>query len=102
MRTYLIPTVERPIWPGSPLSKIIDVLNYVCANYNGHNGGSEDNEDLWKRDVDAAIYMNNLREIGGEIDPEQKFGMGFGGNHFWVHNLHGERVYIIYARRCNF
>lgn len=96
--SLLIPVVERQIWPDSPLAKIVDVLNYAVAEFNQGKISK-----TWREHLQSYMQMNQLDKIRSN-DPEtlgQQFQMGFGGSHFWVHDMTGEMAYIIYAPERN-
>jgi len=93
-KNLLIPVIERQIWPGSPLAKIVDTLNYAVAEYNQGKLSSS-----WDVHLMNYIRMNQLDKVrsqeAGTLGRE--FQMGFGGSHFWLHDQTGERAYVIYA-----
>ena len=95
---YLVPVVELPIWSNTPLSKIIDILNYACADWNSKKDTLHKD---WKEHLQYFISLNGLDKIKDE-NSDNTFFMGFGGSHFYVHNLNGERCYVIYEKIFQF
>lgn len=97
----LIFVIEKPAWIDTPLAKAIDIIGYAVGTFNSEVDRSpySTGKDSWGAYLTAIIRFNKEAFDYIETDQEvlhDRFIWGFSGSHFYLHDLMGERVVMVY------
>jgi hypothetical protein len=102
----LVLTIEKPYFEDSPFAVCADIISYAVGTFNSDVDRSpySTGKENWKHYVDQFVKANEEAFTKPKLilDDEQKselkrdyFLTGFGGSHFFVQDLMGERMIIV-------